>query len=253
MPVEGLVSKSYARERRKLIRPDRAWPEMPPAGDPWTGHAVRDAAGAARIRPAGAAVRPTTDTSSLCVVDEAGNCFSVTFSDSFVHAPITPGTGIVASTRGVQAWVDPNHPNRVEPGRRPVMTGNPAMVFRDGQLRLALGSPGSDVQVQAMLQVLLNMLVFGMEAQQAVEAPRVATYSHPESFTPHPYYRGVMKAEARTPEETCAALERLGHTVQPWLAWQWQVGGVCAIAREPLTGVLASGADARRENYAVGW
>src|SRR5262249_6910324 len=159
--------KSYARARRGLIDPKRAWPEMPPPGDPWRGRATRELAGAV---PGGASHRPSADvdTSFLTVADRWGNVFGVTFSDSFIHTPITPGTALAVSSRGVQSWVDPSHPNRVEPGRRPVVTGNPAMVFKDGKPILSLGSPGSDIQIQAITQVLLNVLVFGMEVQEAI-------------------------------------------------------------------------------------
>jgi gamma-glutamyltranspeptidase/glutathione hydrolase len=252
VPEEGLLSKSYARARRGLIDPRRAWPEMPPAGDPWTGSATRQP-----VAVSGVAVRSgrpaAVDTSHLSVIDRWGNVFGATFSDSFIYGPITPGTGLTISTRGVQSWVDPSHPNRVEPGRRPVVTGNPAMVFKDGRPILALGSPGSDVQIQATTQVLLNVLAFGMELQEAIEAPRFATYSHPESFEPHTYLPGVLRVEARVPAETLARLEGLGHRVEPWLAWQWQAGGVGAVAINHETGVLAGGAETRRESYAIGW
>ncbi len=252
VPEEGLLAKSYAQARRGLIDPNRAWPEMPPAGDPWTG--------AATMRPApvlsgsaGAGRASEIDTSHLSVIDREGNVFSATFSDSFIYGPITPGTGLTISTRGVQSFVDPTHPNRVEPGRRPVVTGNPAMVFKDGRPILALGSPGTDVQLQAAAQVLLNILVFGMEIQEAIEAPRFATYSHPESFEPHTYRPGVLRVEARVPDETLAQLEALGHHVEAWLPWQWQAGGVGAVAMNHETGVMFGGAETRRESYAIGW
>jgi gamma-glutamyltranspeptidase / glutathione hydrolase len=252
VPEEGLLSKSYAKVRRGLIDAQRAWPEMPPAGDPWTGAATQRGApvlsGASRSGPSA-----DIDTSHLSVMDRWGNVFGATFSDSFIYGPITPGTGLTISTRGTQSFVDPSHPNRVEPGRRPVVTGNPAMVFKDGRPVLALGSPGSDVQLQATVQVLLNVLAFGMEPQEAIEAPRFATYSHPESFEPHTYQPGVLKIEARVPEQTMARLEALGHRVEPWLAWQWQAGGVGVVAMNPETGVLSGGAETRRESYALGW
>jgi gamma-glutamyltranspeptidase/glutathione hydrolase len=252
IPADGLLSKEYAQARRGLIDPERAWAAMPPPGDPMTGAATR--------QPPAVLIGHTTngraneiDTSHLSVVDRRGNVFGATFSDSFIYGPLTPGTGLTVSTRGTQAWVDPNHPNRVEPGRRPVVTGNPAMVFKDGRPILALGSPGSDVQIQAMLQVLLNILAFGMEVQEAIEAPRFATYSHPESFEPHTYQPGLLKIEARVPADTMAQLESLGHIVTPWQAWQWQAGGVGAVAVDAATGVLAGGAETRRESYALGW
>jgi len=252
VPEEGLLSKGYAQARRGLIDPNRAWPEMPPAGDPWTGAATRRAA-PVLSGTAGSARPAEIDTSHLSVMDRWGNVFGATFSDSFIYGPITPGTGLTISTRGTQSWVDPSHPNRVEPGRRPVVTGNPAMVFKDGRPVLALGSPGSDVQLQATTQVLLNILAFGMEPQEAIEAPRFATYSHPESFEPHTYQPAVLKIEARVPEQTMARLEVLGHRVEPWLAWQWQAGGVGVVAMNPETGVLSGGAETRRESYALGW
>jgi gamma-glutamyltranspeptidase/glutathione hydrolase len=127
------------------------------------------------------------------------------------------------------------------------------MVFKDGKPRLALGSPGADVQIQAITQVLLNILEFGMDPQQAVEVPRFATYSHPNSFDPHVYSPGVLRVETRVPQETLNRLEALGHKINPWQPWQWQAGGICAISSDPATGVLAGGADPRRENYAIGW
>jgi gamma-glutamyltranspeptidase/glutathione hydrolase len=252
VPSDGLLSKEYARSRRELIRSDRAWPEMAPAGDPWSGRPLLES-DAERYPTAAGAARSAVDTSHLSVIDRWGNIFSVTFSDSFIHGPIVPGLGFTVSTRGVQAWVDEQHPNRVEPGRRPVITGNPAMVFKDGRPILALGSPGSDVQLQATLQVLLNVLEFGMQPQEAIEAPRFATYSHPESFSPHPYHPGVLRVEARVPEPTLRQLADWGHKVQPWLAWQWQAGGICAVTSNPETGVLMGGVDSRRESYAIGW
>ncbi|MFN8634906.1 MAG: gamma-glutamyltransferase [Chloroflexota bacterium] len=251
VPSEGLLSKAYAQARRTAIDPKRAWPEMPPPGDPWTGRAVREPAPALAVATGGPASE--IDTSHLSVIDRWGNVFGVTFSDSFIYGPLTPGTGLTTSTRGVQSWVDPDHPNRVEPGRRMVVTGSPVMAFKDGRPILALGSPGTDVQIQATLQVLLNVLAFGMELQEAIEAPRFATYSHPESFEPHTYQPGVLKVEARVPEQTLARLQGLGHTVVPWLAWQWQAGGICAVGTLPETGVLAGGAETRREAYAIGW
>ncbi|MBI3969491.1 MAG: gamma-glutamyltransferase [Chloroflexi bacterium] len=270
VPADGLLSKEYACRRRVLIDPERAWSEMPPAGDPRSGEAVRGVpvmAGGSNERPlttdgAGTGTHRTwpprqyndrVDTSHLSVIDRWGNAFGCTFSDPPSHAPITPGTGLVVSNRGVQAWADPEHPNRVRPGQRMVMTGNPAMAFKDGELVLSLGSPGSDVQIQAMTQVFLNMLAFGMDAQEAVEAPRFATYSHPSSFEPHDYHPGVLRVEARVPEETRRRLTELGHRVETWPAWHWPAGGICAVGRDPRTGVLSGGADTRRENYAIGW
>ncbi len=115
------------------------------------------------------------DTSYVCVVDRWGNAFSATPSDGSWNSPVVPGLGIVPSSRGSQSRPDPDHPAGVAPGKRPRLTPNPAMaILADGGV-MPFGTPGGDVQIQAMLQVLLNVLHFGMELQEAVEAPRVAS------------------------------------------------------------------------------
>ena len=118
---------------------------------------------------------------------------------------------------------------------------------------MPFGTPGGDVQVQAMLQVFLNIVEFGMTPQAAVEAPRVATFSQPNSFFPHEAQPGVAKAEARLGKRTLNALASRGHTVQPWPDWTWPAGAVCAIVADPAAGTLTAAADPRREAYALGW
>ena len=118
-----------------------------------------------------------SDTSYLCVIDEEGNCFSATPSDGISGGPMIPGTGICPSTRGSQSRLDPSHPSAIAPGRRPRLTPNPAIaVFDDGRV-FPLGTPGGDVQCQAMAQVFLNCAVFNMNAQAAVEVgPSCCSY-----------------------------------------------------------------------------
>src|SRR2546429_9266371 len=102
------------------------------------------------------------------------------------------------------------------------------MAFADGRLLMPFGPPGGDVQQQAMLQVFLNVTVFGMEPQQAIEAPRVASRSHPDSFWPHAMAPGKLEAERRIPRETRDGLVALGHTVGEWPDWEWRGGPACA-------------------------
>jgi gamma-glutamyltranspeptidase/glutathione hydrolase len=117
---------------------------------------------------------------------------------------------------------------------------------------MPFGTPGGDVQVQAMLQVLLNLVVFGMSPQQAVEAPRFATQSFPDSFWPHRYFPGRLTLEARVPDATADALRARGHDVQRWGPWEWRAGGVCLVLGE-AGGVRWGAADPRRDSYAVAW
>src|SRR5439155_1282079 len=102
------------------------------------------------------------DTSYVAVVDEAGNGFSATPSDPNVDSPVVPGVGCVVSPRGSQGWLDPEHPSVVAPGKRPRLTPAPAMAFTGGRLFMPFGTPGGDVRQQAMLQVFLNVTVYGM-------------------------------------------------------------------------------------------
>lgn len=250
VPISGLLSQDYAAQRRSLIRENEAWPEMPPAGDPRRGRAV---AGEETGLLPNESAPVGLDTSYVCVIDRHGNVFSATPSDTSTDMPVVPGTGVCPSSRGSQSWVDPRHAACIAPGKRPRLTPNPALVLRDGRPFLVLGSPGGDVQPQAMLQTMLNSVVFGMDVQAAVEAPRFASYSFPDSFEPHAYHPGRLNIEDRIPEETGAALSERGHRVHWWPDWVWRAGAVCCIHVDPATGVLAGGADPRRPSYAVGW
>ena len=118
---------------------------------------------------------------------------------------------------------------------------------------MVFGTPGGDVQPQAMLQAFLNIVLFGMDPQAAVEAPRFASYSFPDSFEPHSYYPGRLNIEGRISQETGAALSALGHQVHWWPHWVWRAGAVCCIVADAATGVLHGGADPRRPSYALGW
>ncbi len=110
-----------------------------------------------------------------------------------------PGLGIVPSGRGTQSRPDPNHPSGVAPGKRPRLTPNPAIAVRDDGSVIPFGAPGGDVQVQAMLQVFLNTFHFGMDIQEAIEQPRFATFSFPNSFAPYTHLPGRLNIEDRLP------------------------------------------------------
>jgi gamma-glutamyltranspeptidase/glutathione hydrolase len=249
VPVDALLSREYAIERRGQIRRDRAWPEMPPAGDP---AGVRAARRDAKLVAEKEWAAPELDTSYVCVVDRDGNVFSATPSDGSYNAPVVPGLGIIPSSRGSQNWADPDHPSGVAPGKRPRLTPSPAIAMQPGKMAMPFGTPGGDVQTQAMLQVFLNINLFGMEAQEAVEAPRVASYSFPSSFEPHAYHPGRLNLEGRIDKATGEALSKLGHKVEWWPEWTWLAGAVCTIVADQQTGVLKAGADPRRPSYAVG-
>ena len=256
VPIEGLLSEGYADVRRTLLDPERACPRMPPAGDP-----LAPAALAARQLPEPAASPlpdplaepPLADTSYACVVDRQGNVFSATPSDPSWDGVVVPGTGLTPSTRGSQSRADPHHPASVSPGKRPRLTPNPAILFRGGRPILPIGTPGGDAQAQSMLQVILNVFLFGMDVQSAVEAPRFMSQSFPNSFAPHPYYPGRLNLEPRMGLALGEALAAKGHVVYWWPDWYWRLGSVCTILIDREAGILQAGADPRHESYAVGW
>jgi gamma-glutamyltranspeptidase/glutathione hydrolase len=248
VPGPGLVDPAYAATRRGLIDPARAWPAMPPPGTP-----AGAARGPGRLgAPAGVGSAASLGTSYVAVVDREGNAFSATPSDVSTDTPIVPGTGLSVSSRGSQGWLDPGHASAVAPGKRPRLTPSPAMLFQtDGEV-MAFGTPGGDVQAQAMLQLLLNLTAFGMSPQRAVEAPRFATQSFPDSFWPHRYFPGRVTLEGRVAEATAEGLRARGHEVQRWSDWEWRAGGVC-LARIDAHGVRWGAAHPRRDSYAVAW
>lgn len=254
VPMETLLSSEYAAERRQMVRADRAWPGMPPAGAV-ASHARAIGTGPGEPAAPVAASYPGLpgDTSYVCVVDREGNAFSATPSDVSWESPIIPGLGFCPSSRGSQSWADPGHASSVHPGKRPRLTPNPALALRRGALAMPFGAPGGDLQPQGMLQVFLNHAVFGMPIQEAVEAPRFVTHSFPGSFEPHPYHPGRLDLERGIGADTGAALAALGHRVE-WLP-DLSIGtaGVCAIVADREAGMLHGGADPRRAARAMGW
>jgi gamma-glutamyltranspeptidase/glutathione hydrolase len=252
VPMDALLSEAYARERRKLIDPAKAWPGMPPAGDP-AALGMAMAGGAARVASLESDPEPQGDTSYVCAIDEEGNGFSATPSDFLGQNAIVPGLGIIISGRGTQSWLDPNHASSLQPWKRPRLTPNPGLVLKDGGLFMVFGTPGGDQQPQGMVQAFLNVVEFGMPPQQAVEQPRVGSWSFPNSFWPHDYLPGRLSLEARIPAQTVQRLAALGHDVRLWRDYEPACGHVCAIARDSATGVLHGGADPRFISYAVAW
>lgn len=250
VPMAGLMSEKYTNWRRGMIRMDEAWPGMPPGGDPKTLTTFEN-----RCMPEGKRDGDPGpgDTSYLCVIDRHGNAMSCTPSDGSDQTPIVPGVGILCSGRGTQSWSDPVHPSSVAPGKRPRLTPNPAMAFKNGKVYMPFGTPGGDVQTQAMLQVFLNVNVFGMSAQDAIEAPRFSNYSYPGSFEPHHYFPGRLYLESRIAKSTGDALAKRGHKIYDWPDFTWLAGAVCTIVNDHKHGVMHGGADLRRPAYVLGW
>ncbi len=247
VPIETLLSKPYTRERRRAIDAAKAFGEMPPPGDPGERFPAR-ANGNLASAPRG---EHAHDTSYTCVVDQWGNAFSATPSDASFWSPIVPGLGFIMSGRGSQSWLDPDHPSSLQPWKRPRLTPNPAIAFKDDKLYMPFGCPGGDAQCQAMVQMFLNIVVFGMDPQAAIEAPRFTSSNFPNSFWPHTYLPGRLNVEGRIDPQIRAALSELGHDIAVKDDWErMSMAVLSAIVVED--GVLKGGADPRRDTYAIG-
>jgi gamma-glutamyltranspeptidase/glutathione hydrolase len=250
----GLWTKEYAALRRSLIAPDRAFRETPPPGDPQALNAVSARPG--RPHPPGDAMSAgdkPTDTTYVCVADAEGNLFSLTPSDGGFGSPMVPGYGVILGGRLTQFRLTPGHSAALAPGKRPTITPAPALILRDGRPFMALGTPGEDQQTQSMLQTFLNVVDFGMNVQEAIEAPKFGSYNFPGWFAPHPYYPGRICIERRLAEAVGDPLRQKGRDVVEWGDWTMLAGGVCAVMFDYATGSIHAGADPRRECYAVGW
>ena len=248
VPLDTLTGSAYAAERSWAIDPAKASPGMPPPGripdhEPYVP----------TVAPCSAPIGPSPDTSIVCVIDGGGNALCSTPSDTSWDTPVVPGTGLAVSSRGAQSWAVHGHPSCVAPGKRPRLTPNPCFALSPGRWIMPFGTPGGDTQIQANLQTLLNHLAFGMELQDAVEAPRLVTHSHPDSFAPHAAHPGRVTLEGRIDEATSDRLAARGHRIERLDDWSHWTGGVCAVRKDLETGEIEGAADPRRMSRALGW
>jgi gamma-glutamyltranspeptidase/glutathione hydrolase len=246
-PDALLSSADYGRAQAARIDPRAATPGMPAPGEvagcaPWTGAAPRAA------QPEGV----SADTSVVAVIDGDGNAFCCNPSDPSWDVPVVPGTGLVVSSRGSQSWAVPGHPSVLAPGKRPRLTPNPSIARVRGKWIMPFGSPGGDAQVPGNLQFLLNNVVFGMGLQGAVEAPRVMTRSHPDSFAPHAADPGRLHVESPIGDGVLDDLTARGHRTERAPIFSFRTAGVCAVRRDEGSGTLSAAADPRRPSRAMG-
>ena len=248
VPLKMLLSEAYAAQRRQMIDGARAVVGVVKAEEVGHERGKATQAGHSRHQPVW-----ESDTSYVCVVDKWGNTFSATPSDGLTSTPIVPGLGFAISGRGYQSWLDEGHPSCLQPGKRPRLTPNPALILKNGKPFMPIGCPGGDAQVQAMLQVFLNVVEFGMEPQAAIEAPRVISLSFPNSFWPHHIRPGEVTAESRWETAVLDDLRQRGHIIIDDGQWSSQVARVCTIVVDGATGTRTAGADPRSTAYAIAW
>jgi gamma-glutamyltranspeptidase/glutathione hydrolase len=249
VPLEALLAKEYAAERRKLIDLNKAASEMPPYGDPVAGRAIGGTMEVNDLR--GTAGSNTGGTTHLSVIDDEGNIFIATPSGGrLVGGVVVPGLGFTLSHRSEIFSLDPAHANALQPGKRPRTTLVCYVACKDGKPWLTIGCPGGDNQTQADLQLFLNVVEFGMNPQAAVEAARFSSSSFPGSFFPHAYAPGQLNVEAGISSQVREALALKGHRLHP--VPNAGLGAIVTML-DAETGSRSAGADPRRPTYAFGW
>lgn len=221
IPVEELLSKDYAQRIRETIDWERASSNPTPPALP----------------------RPS-ETVYVTAVDKDRNAVSF-ISSLFMHfgsGIIVEGTGIVLQNRGKSFCLDPTHPNRLEPHKRPMHTLIPGMVFKDGTFRMSFGVMGGDMQPQGHVQFLINLIDFGMNLQEALDAPRIRHLNEREVYL-----------EDGVPQEVAHDLAERGHRIQGKASPVNQVGGGQAILLDPEEDVLLGASDRRKDGCAIGY
>ncbi len=228
VPIERLISKAYADERRALIDPARAlpWDQVPSHGS---------------LRG---------DTVFIAAVDAQGNAAALINSlyGVFGSCVVAGSTGVVLQNRAAYFSLDPAHPNCVAPGKTPLHTLIASLAFREDELWAVLGCMGADGQPHIHAQTYMAMIDHGLDIQQAVQAPRWLSgrFALGEA-------RDTLHIEARFPRETIAELERRGHVIDRWGDWNELAGHAHGITIDTRTGARHGGSDPRSDGAAIGY
>lgn len=232
LPMDRLLDPSYLAERARLVDPEQAAEEVPPG----TGGAS-DGGGTEGMDDSG-------DTVYLTAVDPDGN--AVSWIQSLFHGfgsgVFDPETGILFQNRGALFTLEPEHPNVLEPGKRPYHTLTPLLALRGSELGFTMGTPGGDGQTQSLLQIMNNLFLFGMTPQEAIEAPRFRSFGGTS-----------VAVEDRIGPQVRRELEARGHDLRVIHGWTATFGGAHMIFRDPETGTLTAAAGPRREGYSLAY
>jgi gamma-glutamyltranspeptidase / glutathione hydrolase len=251
VPMTELLSAQYSERRRGLVGEEGSFELRPgsPAGRPPRLPTFKPA------DPVLGTGEPTTlqtgDTCHVDVADRFGNLVAATPSGGWLQgSPVIPSLGFPLGTRAQMFVLEEGHPSSLAPGKRPRTTLSPSLALRDGEPYLAFGTPGGDQQDQWSLAFLLGHVHFGLNLQEAIDAPAFHTSHPPSSFFPRQAFPGRVHVEGRCPPNVVHELRRRGHEVE--VEDDWALGRISAVARGP-EGTLRGAANPRgMQGYAVG-
>ncbi|MDE0815492.1 MAG: gamma-glutamyltransferase family protein [Alphaproteobacteria bacterium] len=260
-PIETLLSDTYNNARRGLIDMDKASLDLRPGTIEGYGgkidYAAHVAAGSQDFAKFGIG-EPTVgkqgqvqgDTCHVDVIDRHGNMVACMPSGGWLQSsPTIPELGFCLNSRAQMFWLEEDRPATLAPGKRPRTTLSPSMALKDGEPYMVFGTPGGDQQDQWQTSFFLRHTQFGMNLQEAIDAPSWHSDHHPNSFFPRPAHPGKLVLEGRFPQETVNELRRRGHNVE--VGEDWSEGRLCAAAQED--GMLKAGSNPRgMQGYAVG-
>jgi gamma-glutamyltranspeptidase/glutathione hydrolase len=238
IPADRLLSKEYAAERRKQIGPSASMEFRPgQIGETPPLHPSQVHMAKVRIDDALMA----KDTTCVDVIDRDGIAFSATPSGAWTPAVIAGDTGVPLTQRAQSFLLVHGHPNELAGGKRPRVTLSPTLVTRNDGTVIALSTPGGDNQDQSLLQVLLDVIDFGMNAQGAVEAGRFQTRHLVSSFDNHAMNPGDLLLDERISPEVMAELQRRRHRIET--RSRYSSGAAPVLVRRTQTGLIEAGAD----------
>jgi len=239
----GMITKEYAKIRKNDIKPGKSMPDKIPYADP--GKYAQFYTG-----------QKGGDTTFMAIADAMGNVVACTTSvcQIFGSKLFLPGYGVMLNDRMTYFLLDEDSPNHLLPRKRTMQTITPSIALKNGAPYLAWGTPGADLQEQMKFQVFLNIVEWGMNAQKAVEQPRLQTL-HPTPLMVTPGFLAAARTlhvEARIPVDVRNKLAKMGYLIR-LVDWNMLGGLMGLIKIDPVTGWKETGADPRGNNTAIAW